>query len=106
MLCLLMLGAFTGSADARSSAQRMLSLGKGIYPELFANLTALGIFGAVLLVFSYIAGGLPKLLELFAGIAYVFCTAALSILLGSFAGSERAEIASPFIALITSLAGG
>ncbi|MBR0157393.1 MAG: ABC transporter permease [Clostridia bacterium] len=106
MLCLLMLGAFTGSSDARASSQRMLSLGKGVRPELGANLLALGIFGAVLLAFSYIAGGLPKLPELGAGLAYVFCTASLSILLGSFAGSERAEIASPFIALITSLAGG
>lgn len=106
MLCLLMLGAFTGSADARSSAQRMLSIGKGVRPELGANLLALGIFGVVLLVFSYIAGGAPKPLEALAGLAYVFCTAALALLLGSFAGSERAEIASPFIALITSLAGG
>ncbi len=106
MLCLLMLGAFTGSSDARASAQRMLSLGKNVYPETGANLCALGIFGVVLLGFSYIAGGAPKPAEAAAGLAYVFCTAALAILLGSFAGSERAEIASPFIALITSLAGG
>ena len=106
MLCLLMLGAFTGSADARSAAQRIRSLRAGEYLEAGANMAALVIFGLCLLILSYIAGGAPKPLEALAGVAFVFCTAALSMLLGSFAGSERAEIASPFIALITSLAGG
>ena len=106
MLLLLMLGAFIGSDDARASAKRMLSLRGGAANETISGLLALILFGLAAAVLYHAAFGLPKLTDAAAELAYIVCVSALSMLLGKLAGAARAELASPFIALITSLAGG
>lgn len=106
MLLLLMLGAFIGSGDARASATRMLSLRGGAANETISGLLALILFGLAAAVLYHAAFGLPKLIDAAAELAYIVCVSTLSMLLGKLAGAARAELASPFIALITSLAGG
>lgn len=106
MLLLLMLGAFIGSDDARASTNRMLSIRGGAAKETLSGLIALILFGLAAAVLYHAAFGLPKPVDAAAEFAYIVCVSALALFLGKLAGAARAELASPFIALITSLAGG
>ena len=106
MLILLMLGAFCGSLDERRSFERIAAIKHGRWMGFFSNLFALLIFGALLLAVSFIPSGKAGLLQFASGSAYIFCCASLAILLGSLSSTARAELASPLIAFLTSLAGG
>lgn len=106
MLLLLMLGAFSGSRDEKNCAERMRSFAFGESVSFLSELFALMLTGLILLALSFIPSGGAGILQIGAGIAYVFCTSALALLLGSVSGSARAELASPLVAFLTSLAGG
>ena len=106
MLMLLMLGSFTGSGDARAVALRMRTLRHGALFERAASLLALVLFGAALTALYALASGGISVKEIYAALLYILLTAALALLLGSLSGEARAELASPFIAFLTSLAGG
>ena len=106
MLMLLMLGSFSGSGDARAVALRMRSLRYGAFLERAASLLALALFGTALLALYALASGGVSSGELIAALLYIITVSALSLLLGALSGEARAELASPFIAFLTSLAGG
>lgn len=106
LLMLLMLGSFIGSDDARAVGLRMRSLERGALHERAAGFIALLLFGLALLALFYAACGLHKPLGIAADLCYILCASALSLLLGGLGGAARAELAAPFAAFITSLAGG
>ena len=106
MLLLLMLGAFCGSRDEQHILERISSIKHGRALGFFSTLIALMLFGLLLLIISFIPAGKANGLQIASGVSYVFCAASLSILLGSLSGTARAELASPLIAFLTSLAGG
>lgn len=106
MLLILMLGSFIGSEDSVACAGRMRTVKHGGALESASRLVALMLCGAALLLLFAVASGGLSLRGALSALAYLFCISLLSMLLGSLAGAARTDLASPFIALITSLAGG
>ncbi|MBR5949382.1 MAG: ABC transporter permease [Clostridia bacterium] len=106
MLVLLMLGAFSCSKDEKNSSERIRSYSFGRSMGFLSNLFALMLLGLLMLALSFIPSRGASLIKIGAGIAYVFCASALSLLLGGLSGSARAELSSPLIAFLTALAGG
>ncbi len=107
LLCMLTLSSFFGKEETRLTAKRMRALPSGSAMGALSDVLSLFFAGLAMAAAVLIPQGGATAAELVLLAAYVFALTGLCLLIGRFGrAAGRADVLSPFVALVTGLIGG